>query len=235
MKKKAERIMREFEAELKEGKQPHLKDYEERYGKLDEATRGTLRALQSLYVMKGEMKLPSGFSEEQRKLAEHLVQGKPGRKQLKRWEERTKDSGEPLEVPHPLTQEYGGVPVVSLAAAGTAQEYEVDALMTSAGWEKITRPFDLPYENVFAVQIRGDSLEPLVSEGCYVLVDPRKEVYSGNLAWIITRDYRASVKRVRFRGNKVILVSANPEYPPQELARSEVLKMYPVVWIKLKD
>jgi phage repressor protein C with HTH and peptisase S24 domain len=139
-----------------------------------------------------------------------------------------------LDVPHPLTREYDGIPVVRLAAAGQMMPCEPDALMTIEGWEKITRPFDLPYKEIFAVQIKGDSLEPIIADGSYAVIDPRKEAKSGSLALVINKEYEASVKLIKIHSNKVTLVSTNPEYPPKEISKKNIWRMYPVVWIKFR-
>jgi phage repressor protein C with HTH and peptisase S24 domain len=226
-------VIREFEEDLKAGKNPSVKEYRERYGGLDERTITRMRVLQALYDLKKEMKLPEGFEKEQEQLARDLVAGKRPKK-LKKWEERTKGSADPVEIPHPLTMECGGVPVVSMAAAGESKEFPVGIMLTSEGWEKITRPFDLPDKDIFAVQIKGQSLEPLIPDGAYAIVNPHKEAASGELAWILKKDYHACIKKVKFKGDKVILISGNPEYPPVEIDRSEILKIHPVVWVKFK-
>lgn len=221
MGKKQDKIIEEFEAELKAGKDPKIKDYARKHGPLDDATIGTLAMLGALYADRARMRIPKSVHDRQMKLAQDLIDG------------RTTEA-EILEVPHPLTKEKGGISVVSLAAAGKADCYEPDALLTIDGWEKITRPFDLPDKDVFAVKLRGDSLEPLIPDGSYAVIDPKKEPHSKGLALVITLDYEACVKRISFNGSKVLLESSNPAYPPREMDKKDIRRIYPVAWVKFK-
>lgn len=231
MKKNQDEAISAFEAELKAGKNPSVPEFVRRYGITEPDLAGALYMLQALYQDKERMKLPAGFKEEQAKLAQCLIEGKPTD-----WYFRKHRPAEMkvLDVPHPLTREYDGIPVVRLAAAGQMLPCEPDALMTIEGWEKITRPYDLPYKEIFAVRIKGDSLEPTIADGSYAVIDPRKEAKSGSLAMVINKEYEASIKLIKIRGPKVTLVSANPKYPPKEISRKDVWRMYPVVWVKFK-
>lgn len=80
--KESDRIITEFESELKAGKNPSVREYSRRY-KLDDATLRALVMLQALYDYKDEMKLPAGFKEKQDKLVQELIkksrQGKQGK------------------------------------------------------------------------------------------------------------------------------------------------------------
>ncbi|MFH1226521.1 MAG: S24 family peptidase [Planctomycetota bacterium] len=231
MGKKQDKIIEEFEAELKSGKKPSIKDYIKRYGKIPDGTLGTLVMLGALYESKKDNQIPKGFQERQMKLAQDLIDGKPTDWYFKK---KPQGDAEILEVPHPLTKEKGGIPVVSLAAAGKADCYEPDALLTIDGWEKITRPFDLPDKDVFAVKLRGDSLEPLIPDGSYAVIDPKKEPRLNGLALVITADYEACVKKISFKGSKVLLESSNPAYPPREMEKKNIRRIYPVAWVKFK-
>lgn len=235
MKKKQSAIIEEFEGLLKSGRDPNLREFGRRYPHLSRQTYGMLVTLRALYDKKKEMSLPAGFGEEQHRLAADLVAGKhPRQKKFIHWES---EPGKPLQtfpLPHPLTKELGGVPVVNAAAAGEAIECPPDFMMTEGEFEKITRPFDLTSKEVFALEVKGDSLEPLLSSGSRVYVDPRLPVRSGRLAVIVKQDYSACVKKVLIKDEQVILISANPEYPPQELPRSEIRQMFLVTYLRPK-
>lgn len=71
--KDSDRIIAEFESELKAGKKPSVKEYSRRYKKLDDSTLGALIMLQALYDYKDKMKLPEGFAEKQDKLVQQLI------------------------------------------------------------------------------------------------------------------------------------------------------------------
>jgi hypothetical protein len=188
MSKKTDGIISKFEAELKAGKNPGVPDFVRRHQVRSEDLIGALYMLQALYQDKELTKLPAGFKEEQNKLAQCLIDGKPTDWYFRR--HRTPEM-RVLDVPHPLTKEFGQVPVVTLAAAGKGQAYEPDATIEDGCWERITRPYDLPDKDVFAVEVRGDSLEPMIPNGSVAVINPKKEARSNSLALVITKDYQA--------------------------------------------
>jgi SOS-response transcriptional repressor LexA len=227
MSKKSDEAISKFEADLKAGREPNLPDFIRRHHIKDEGLIGALVMLRALYDSKKDMEMPAGFEDGQKQLVEDLIAGRgPGRFRQRYMK--------PSDVPAPLTRERGGIPVVRLAAAGGPSICEPEALFSCDGWEKITRPFDLPHKEVFSVEIRGDSLEPLAPSGSKVIADTRREARPNSLCVVITTDYRACVKKVKISGSKVTLMSSNPAYPPLELDKKDVWKIYPVAWIRLK-
>jgi hypothetical protein len=71
------RIIALFEAELKAGNNPSLKEYNRRYNGLDDDTLGTMIVLRALYDNKENMKLPEGFKEKQRKFVQDMIKRNP--------------------------------------------------------------------------------------------------------------------------------------------------------------
>ena len=130
MKKNQDEIISKFEAELKSGKNPGVPDFVRRHQVRSQDLIGALYMLQALYQDKELMKLPAGFKEEQNKLAQCLIDGKPTDWYFRR--HRTPEM-KVRDVPHPLTKEFGQVPVVTLAAAGKGQAYEPEAAKTRRG------------------------------------------------------------------------------------------------------
>lgn len=80
--KNSDRIIAEFEAELKAGKNPSVRGYIRQY-KLDDDTLRALVVLQALYAHKEQMKLPDGFAARQDKLVRELIKKSEDRKHKK--------------------------------------------------------------------------------------------------------------------------------------------------------
>jgi SOS-response transcriptional repressor LexA len=120
------------------------------------------------------------------------------------------------------------VPVVSWATAGAAKNYE--DLCDYLDERVVTKCKD---KNAFAVIVDGDSMEPKVSAGDRIVISPNSEAQSGDLVIARTRkDHRVFFKKFLLhgpRGNKVRLVSFNPDYPPMEFELSDFRFIYPVV------
>ncbi len=69
--------------------------------------------------------------------------------------------------------------------------------------------------NYFYLMVRGDSMEPKISEGDLALVRRQSDVESGQLAVVIVNGEEGTLKKVIKRDGAVILQPFNPAYPAQ--------------------
>ena len=100
------------------------------------------------------------------------------------------------------------IPLVGASAAGTP--------MTAIGYYEGN--FEVPRDwGDFAVRVRGDSMEPLISNGGYAFIRQQEEINNGEIALVKTAgeyEDEVTIKRVRFLNGKVQLISENPAYQP---------------------
>lgn len=83
---------------------------------------------------------------------------------------------------------------------------------------------------VSVLEVRGDSQEPILFDGDYIIVDKRKtRPKSGNLYVVVRRD-SVQVKWVTVLRNAVLLISENPAYPPERVEAHEGPEFYRVRW-----
>ena len=75
--------------------------------------------------------------------------------------------------------------------------------------------------DLFAVRVRGDSMEPTLSEGDIVLFVRDGEPESGKIVAVHMPDDGLIVKRLQRVGDAWLLVSDNPAHPPRELEDGE--------------
>jgi phage repressor protein C with HTH and peptisase S24 domain len=85
-------------------------------------------------------------------------------------------------------------------------------------------------ENCYAVEITGDSMEPVYHSGDIAVAAPNSEARQGDLVIAKTIDEEPVFKKLKFSPDmKVVrLFSFNPEYPVIELKRSQVRFLHPV-------
>jgi len=105
-----------------------------------------------------------------------------------------------------------GVPVVGAIAAGAP-------ILAS---ENVDRFLDdiAPAAGRFALQVRGDSMEGVgILDGDFAVIDHGKEVRDGQIAAVVLEG-EATLKRVRFQGERVSLVAENPRYQAIEVDRA---------------
>lgn len=73
-------------------------------------------------------------------------------------------------------------------------------------------------KELFIVQVEGESMEPEIMDGEYILCNPNETVTSGDVA-VVCWNGRWSVKGVEFKDcEKVILKPVNPDYRIEEIA-----------------
>lgn len=124
------------------------------------------------------------------------------------------------------------VPVLGLAAAGDplfAANDSGDVIPVPV--TKVNKKHPL-----FAVEIRGNSMEPQIPEGTYVIVDTDAKLNSGDLALVGVEsngsDPEYMVKEIRFHPDEIELYSYNEkEYPPIRRCPEKVLSARKVVYI----
>lgn len=95
----------------------------------------------------------------------------------------------------------------------------------------ISIPYKPPHGEARAFPIIGDSMEPKVSDGSYVigvkLESPMTEVVQGQDYIVVTRTYGIMFKILFWKGDKVQLVSLNHSVQaPIELEGNEILQIW---------
>lgn len=73
----------------------------------------------------------------------------------------------------------------------------------------------LPSGNVFYLKTKGDSMFPTIPDKSLVLIREQPFVENGEIAAVLVNgDTEATLKRVHFSGDTVLLQADNPLYPP---------------------
>lgn len=121
------------------------------------------------------------------------------------------------------------VPVVGMARAGA------DGFFDEAGFpvgaDETVRFPDLGEDRVYALEIAGDSMEPMYRAGDIVIVQPGAAVRRGDRVVVRTRAGEVMAKVLGRRNDQTIeLLSLNPAHKPRELAAAEVDWIARIVW-----
>ena len=80
------------------------------------------------------------------------------------------------------------------------------------------------YPNSFLLRVKGTSMDRILPDGCYALVDPCKTIeHNGDPYAVCVNGYDATIKRVRKLNNGFELVpdSTDPTYPVQTFNYNE--------------
>lgn len=77
-------------------------------------------------------------------------------------------------------------------------------------------------ENYYALQITGDSMEPLFSDGDIAVVHKQDDFESGNTCIVLVNGDEATVKKVVKKDNGINLIAMNPYYPVKHFTKNEM-------------
>ncbi len=80
--------------------------------------------------------------------------------------------------------------------------------------------------NYFYLLVRGDSMEPRISDGDLALVHRQSTLDSGELGVIVFGDGEGTLKKYIVRGNTVVLQPFNPAYAPQIITGEDLDHLY---------
>ena len=109
------------------------------------------------------------------------------------------------------------IPVLGSVAAGIPIEAIEDIIDYEEISEEMAKTGDF-----FALQIKGDSMEPKFSKGDVVIVRKQSDVESGQIAVVLVNDHEATVKKFVKHEEGISLLSTNSAYTPMFFTPSEI-------------
>lgn len=122
------------------------------------------------------------------------------------------------------------VPLIGLAQAGDSGFFDDAGFPVGGSWEEIRIP-SIHNENVYALEIAGDSMLPVFRHGDTVLVAPGEEVRKGDRVVLKSAEGEVMAKELVRITDKVIEVrSVNPEFEDRVFKPSEVSWIARIVW-----
>ena len=108
------------------------------------------------------------------------------------------------------------IPVLGTVKAG----YDYLAQENIIGYESIDNVSDP--ENYYALQVTGNSMEPLFSDGDIAIVHKQDNFDSGNTCIILVNGEEATVKKVVRMDDGIDLIAMNPYYPVRQFSKNEM-------------
>ncbi|MBE6704242.1 MAG: helix-turn-helix domain-containing protein [Ruminococcaceae bacterium] len=109
------------------------------------------------------------------------------------------------------------IPVYGKVAAGIP----IDAIEDIIDYEELSEEMASHGEYI-ALQIKGDSMEPKISEGDVVIVRLQSDFNNGDTVIVLVNGDEATCKRIKKTPEGVMLISTNPNYEPMFYSKKEV-------------
>lgn len=119
--------------------------------------------------------------------------------------------------PEPSVPGSKWIPVIGTIPAGTP----VEAIEEILDYEEIT-PQTASQGEHFALKIKGQSMEPKISDGDVVIVRKQDDCENGEIGVVIVNGDEATVKRIKKRPEGLMLIPNNPAYEPMFYSNEEI-------------
>lgn len=131
-----------------------------------------------------------------------------------------------VQYPRPMRT----VPLLGLAQAGAGGFFDSAGFPAGQGWDEVALP-EADDAGIYALEIQGDSMEPLYREGDRVVVSPTEQVRRGDRVVVKTRDGEVMAKILaRQSARQIELHSINPAYEPRTIATGDIEWIARIIW-----
>ena len=121
------------------------------------------------------------------------------------------------------------IPIVGMARAGADGFFDENGFPIGAD-ETVHFP-DLGEDRVYALEIAGDSMEPMYRAGDVVIVQPGAAVRRGDRVVVRTRAGEVMAKLLGRRNEQMVeLISLNPAHKPREIPTADIDWIARILW-----
>jgi phage repressor protein C with HTH and peptisase S24 domain len=122
------------------------------------------------------------------------------------------------------------VPLIGMAQAGSRGYFDDAGFPAGNGWEEIAFP-ELADEHAYALEITGDSMQPVYRDGDRIVVSPSTNARRGDRVVVKTVAGEVMAKLLhRMTAQRIELKSLNPEYEDRAFALNEIIFVHRIIW-----
>lgn len=122
------------------------------------------------------------------------------------------------------------VPLIGLAQAGRSGYFDDAGYPVGAGWDQISFP-DVGDDETYALEISGDSMEPVYRDGDIVVVSPNASLRRGDRVVAKTVEGEVMAKQLARRSaRRVELLSLNRTHDDVTLPAERIAWISRIVW-----
>lgn len=123
------------------------------------------------------------------------------------------------------------IPIIGLAQAGRSGYFDDSGYPVSTGWDTLDFP-NLGDSNAYALEICGDSMEPVYRRGDIVIVSPNSAVLPADRVVVKNRAGEILAKQlIKVTSRDIQLASINKSHEDLAIPRPDVIWMSRIVWV----
>lgn len=132
------------------------------------------------------------------------------------------------------TKDTSTIPLIGFAQAGAKGYFDEDGYPAGDAWDDVRFP-DVNTQDdraVFALEISGDSMEPLYREGDVLVASTTQPIRRGDRVVVRTQKGEVMAKELmRQTATKIELKSLNPDHETRILAPSDISWIARILWV----
>ncbi|GAN76335.1 S24 family peptidase [Acidisphaera rubrifaciens] len=122
------------------------------------------------------------------------------------------------------------IPLIGLAQAGSDGFFDDGGYPVGGGWDEVSLP-EVGDLNAYALEVSGDSMEPVFRDGDMVIVSPNAPIRRGDRVVVRTVHGEVMAKQLARRSaRRVELRSFNPAHPDYSFDLSDVAWIHRIIW-----
>ena len=122
------------------------------------------------------------------------------------------------------------IPLIGLAQAGGDGFFDDGGYPVGGGWDEVSLP-EIADTNAYALEVSGESMEPVFRDGDVVVVSPAAPIRRGDRVVIRTVAGEVMAKQLTRRSaRRVELKSLNPAHPDYGFDLADVAWVHRIVW-----
>jgi phage repressor protein C with HTH and peptisase S24 domain len=122
------------------------------------------------------------------------------------------------------------IPLIGLAEAGSGGYFDDAGFPVGRGWDEVAFPA-VDDEHAYALEISGDSMEPVYRDGDVIVVAPTAAIRRGDRVVVRTKEGEVMAKELKRRSAKTVeLSSLNAAHPDRQIAASDVQWIARIIW-----
>jgi phage repressor protein C with HTH and peptisase S24 domain len=122
------------------------------------------------------------------------------------------------------------VPVIGYAQAGSAGYFDDAGFPVGTGWDELLFP-SLGDPQAYALEISGDSMEPVYRDGDTIIVSPAAQIRRNDRVVVRTRGGEVMAKQlIRETATRIELLSINRAHPDRTIQRGDIAWMARIIW-----
>ena len=123
------------------------------------------------------------------------------------------------------------IPLIGYAQAGENGFFTDGGYPVPGTWDEIPLP-EVSDPNAYALEITGDSMEPVYRDGDYIVVSPAANVRRGDRVVVRTVAGEIMAKQLlRLTARRIEFLSFNAKYADRSFAIEDVAWMHRIIWV----